>query len=148
MKTFKLISLQIVEEDELVEVELEDGLIISQENDQSTWMIEAYVKKTYDAYFQKLFKQNEVIIQVVITKKENSLAAFQTKITTIKQLENHISILFQGKLKKTNNDYAEIALKKLIDQGLSGEELLNEFKKITRGKPQLTAAEKQIKTPE
>lgn len=142
MKTFKLISLQVVEEDELMEIELEDGLIISQENDLSSWMIEAYVNKTYDNYFQKLAKQDEVIVQVVITKKENIPAAFQTNITTIKQLENHISILFQGKLRKTNNDYAEIVLKKLIDQGLAGEELLNEFKKIMRGKPQLTAAKK------
>lgn len=139
MKTFKLISLQIVEENELVEIELEDGLIISQENDQSTWIIEAYVNKTYDEYFQNISKQNRVMLQVVITKKENSPAAFETKIITVKKLDNHISILFQGKLKKTNNDYAEIVLKKLIDQGLTGEELLKEFKKISRGKPQLTA---------
>lgn len=142
MKTFKLISLQVVEEDELVEIELEDGLIISQENDISTWLIEAYVKKSYDHYFQKLAKQDEVIIQVVITKKENIPAAFQTNIMTIKQLDNHISILFQAKLKKSNNDYAEIVLKKLIDKGLAGEELLNEFKRIMRGKPLLTAVKK------
>ena len=57
MKTFKLISLQIVEDDQLVDIELDDGLIISQENDQSTWLIEAYINISYDDYFQKLAKQ-------------------------------------------------------------------------------------------
>ena len=60
MKTFKLISLQIVEDDQLVDIELDDGLIISQENDQSTWLIEAYINISYDDYFQKLAKQDAV----------------------------------------------------------------------------------------
>ncbi|MEH7522626.1 YwpF-like family protein [Bacillus sp. JJ1503] len=141
MKTFKLISLQVVEDDSLVDIDLIDGLIINQENDQNTWMLEAYVNNTYNDYFQKLSKQGEdIIVQVVITKKENSPAAFQIKIVTIKPLTDHISILFEGKLKKTNYDYAEIVLKKLIDQGLTGDELLKEFKTILRGKPQITAA--------
>jgi hypothetical protein len=144
MKTFKLISLQIVEDDQLVDIELDDGLIISQENDQSTWLIEAYVNISYDDYFQKLAKQEEdLIVQVVITKKENSPAAFQTKIVTIKHIEDHISILLKGQLKKTNYDYAEIVLKKLIAQGLSGETLLNEFNQMMHSKPKLTLAKEK-----
>lgn len=141
MKTFKLFSLQVVEEDQLVDIELEDGLIISQENDQSTWLIEAYISKSYDEYFQMLAKREEdLIVQVVITKKENSPAAFQTKIVTIKHINDHISILLKGNLKKTNYDYAEIVLKKLINQGISGDKLLSEFNHIMRSKPQMTAA--------
>lgn len=141
MKTFKLVSLQVVEEDQLVNIELVDGLIISQENDESLWMIEAYINKSYYDYFQQLANRGrDLIVQVVITKKANSPAAFQTKIVTIKQLDNHVSILLQGKIKKTNNDYAVIVLKKLIDQDLMGEDLLNEFEKIMRNKPALTLA--------
>ncbi|MFE8698100.1 YwpF family protein [Cytobacillus sp. FJAT-53684] len=141
MKTFKLFSLQVVEEDQLVDIELEDGLIISQENDQSTWLIEAYISKSYDEYFQMLAKREEdLIVQVVITKKENSPAAFQTKIVTIQHINDHISILLKGNLKKTNYDYAEIVLKKLINQGISGDKLLSEFNHIMRSKPQMTAA--------
>jgi YwpF-like protein len=144
MKTFKLISLQIVEEDQLVDIELEDGLIISQENDQSTWLIEAYINISYDDYFQMLAKQDkDVIVQVVITKKENSPAAFQTRIVTIKHIEDHLSILFKGNLKKTNYDYAEIVLKKLIAQGLSGQDLLNEFNQTMHSKPKLTAVKEE-----
>ncbi|MBY0122276.1 YwpF-like family protein [Bacillus sp. S/N-304-OC-R1] len=144
MKTFKLITLQVVEEDSLVDIDLIDGLIINQENEQNTWMLEAYVNKSYHDYFQELYEKGEdVIVQVVITKKENSPAAFQTKILTIKQVSDKISILFEGKLMKTNYDYAEIVLKKLIGQGLSSEELLQEFKKILREKPKITAAKSE-----
>ena len=141
MKTFKLISLQVVEGDSLVDIDLLDGLIINQENDQNTWMLEAYTNKSYNEYFQKLSKQGEdIIVQVVITKKENSPAAFQTKIVTIKHLTNHISILFEGKLKRTNYDYVENVLQRLIEQGLNGDELLKEFKSVLRGKSQIAAA--------
>jgi hypothetical protein len=144
MKTFKLISLQVVEDDSLVDIDLIDGLIINQENDQNTWMLEAYINKSYDGHFQKLFKEGkDLIVQVVITKKENSPAAFRTKIVTIKHLTEHLSILLVGKLLKTNSDYAEVVLKKLIEKGLTGDELLNEFKTILRGKPHLTAAKSE-----
>lgn len=140
MKTFKLISLQIVEDDTLKDIELIDGLIINQENEQNTWMLEAYINQSFDDYFQKLYQQGEdIIVQVVITKKENSPAAFQTKIRTIKHVGEQISILFEGTLMRSNYDYAEIVLKKLIQQGLSGDELLTEFKTILRSKPKLTA---------
>ncbi|MBU8881090.1 YwpF-like family protein [Bacillus sp. FJAT-29790] len=130
MKTFKLISLQVVEDEKLVDIELVDGLIINQEDDRSFWLLEAYIRKSYDDYFQDLAKKDkDLLVQVVITKKENNPATFQTKIASIKHTDNHMSILFEGKLKRTNNDYAEIVLKNLIEQGLEGEELVNEFKK-------------------
>ena len=141
MKTFKLVSLQVVEEEQLLDIELVDGLIINQENDQGQWMIEAYMNKSYYDYFQKIAEQaQDLIVQVVITKKANSPAAFQTKIMTIKLLENHISILLQGKLMKTNNDYAVVVLKNLIEKDFAGRELLDEFKNILRNKPPLTLA--------
>ncbi|QED49692.1 YwpF-like family protein [Cytobacillus dafuensis] len=144
MKTFKLVSLQVVEDDSLVDIELEDGLIINQEDDISKWLLEAYINNSYLNYFQQLSnKGDDITVQVVITKKENSPAAFLTKIVTIKQLTDHISILFEGKLMKTNYDYAEIVLKRLISQGLSGEELLKEFKTLVRSKPQMTAAKNE-----
>ena len=47
MKTFKLISLQIVEDAKLVDVFLEDGLIINREDDQNSWLLEAYTDHTH-----------------------------------------------------------------------------------------------------
>ncbi len=147
MKTFKLVSLQLVEEDGLVDIELDDGLIINKEDEKSNWLLEAYIDKAYLDFFKKRAdKGDELIIQVVITKRENDPAAFQTKITSINELEDHISILFEGSLKRTKNDYAELLLQDLLGKGFRGDNLLDEFKLKMQSKPRLAAA-KDKETP-
>lgn len=147
MKTFKLVSLQLVEEDGLVDIELDDGLIINKEDEKSNWLLEAYIDKAYLDFFKKRAdKGDELIIQVVITKRENDPAAFQTKITSINELEDHISILFEGSLKRTKNDYAELLLQDLLGKGFRGDNLLDEFKLKMQSKPRL-AATKDKETP-
>ena len=48
MKSFKLISLQILtEKKQLVDIELVDGLIINKENGSNTWIVEALVKESH-----------------------------------------------------------------------------------------------------
>lgn len=69
MKTFKLISLQIVEGADLKDIELQDGLIINKEDDLSSWLIEAYISKSYLDYFKS---GDEMIVQVVISKGKRS----------------------------------------------------------------------------
>lgn len=146
MKTFKLVSLQLVEENGLIDIQLDDGLIINKEDEKSTWLLEAFIDKSYLEYFKKRADdKDELTIQVVITKKENDPAAFQTKITSISELENHISILFEGSLKRTKNDYAELLLQDLLDKGFIGESLLDEFKVKMQSKPRLAAAKKENK---
>ncbi|WP_026583660.1 YwpF-like family protein [Bacillus sp. J33] len=147
MKTFKLVSLQLVEEDGLVDIELDDGLIINKEDEKSNWLLEAYIDKAYLDFFKKRAdKGDELIIQVVITKRENDPAAFQTKITSINELEDHISILFEGSLKRTKNDFAELLLQDLLGKGFKGDNLLDEFKLKMQSKPRL-AATKDKQTP-
>ncbi|MCU1807233.1 YwpF-like family protein [Cytobacillus firmus] len=146
MKTFKLVSLQLVEKNGLIDIELDDGLIINKEDEKSIWLLEAFIDKSYLEYFKKRADdKDELTIQVVITKKENDPAAFQTKITSISELENHISILFEGSLKRTKNDYAELLLQDLLDKGYIGDNLLDEFKDKMQSKPRLAAAKKENK---
>ncbi|MEF7562502.1 YwpF-like family protein [Bacillus infantis] len=143
MKTFKLISLQIVEEEGLKDIALDDGLIINKEDDLSNWLIEAYISKTYLDYFTAAEDANqELTVQAVITKKENDPAAFITTVSSVKELENHISILLQGSLRRTKSDYAELLLGDLVQQGLDGEALVTEFKNKMKSKPRLAAAKK------
>ncbi|MDW2876394.1 MULTISPECIES: YwpF-like family protein [Bacillaceae] len=143
MKTFKLISLQIVEEEGLKDIALDDGLIINKEDDLSNWLIEAYISKTYLDYFNAAEDANqELTVQAVITKKENDPAAFITTVSSVKELENHISILLQGSLRRTKSDYAELLLGDLVQQGLDGEALVTEFKNKMKSKPRLAAAKK------
>jgi YwpF-like protein len=143
MKTFKLISLQVVEEDGLKEIALDDGLIINKEDEYSNWLIEAYTDKSYTSYFSDAFdQQKELVVQAVITKKENDPAAFVTRVSSIKELENHISVLLEGSLKRTKSDYAEMLLDSLLQSGMEGDVLLNEFKIKMKSKPGLAAVKK------
>lgn len=54
MKTFKLISLDIIEEknEDITQrrIKLLDGLIINREDDHGRWIIEAYVDQSYQDF--------------------------------------------------------------------------------------------------
>ncbi|MDE3840279.1 hypothetical protein C0966_13140 [Bacillus methanolicus] len=139
MKTFKLISLQIVEGTDLKDIELQDGLIINKEDEHSRWLIEAYTKKSYLDYFKA---GDEKIVQVVISKKENDPASFLTKVHSVKEFENNISVLLEGTLKRTRNEYAELVLDDLLKKGMTGDNLLIEFKEKMKSRPRLAVIKK------
>ena len=138
MKTFKLYSLDVVEDDSSVEVPLVDGLILNKEDDQSTWLLEAYTDLSLYDYFKKISEQNrDIIVEAVITKKENAPAFFQTKICSLLKFEKYISVLFEGHLRRNKSDYSELLLDSLMQKGLEGEELLKEFKEKMKSKPKI-----------
>lgn len=139
MKTFKLISLQVVEECGLVEIKLKDGLVINKEDKDRSWLLEAYVSGAYEPYFQALLDAGqELSLQVVISRAENDPAYFKAKSVRIKKLtNNHLSLLFKGKINQANT-YPELLLMALIEKGLCGQELLDEFKEKMITKPKLT----------
>lgn len=142
MKTFKLISLQIVEDNEVLDIPLHDGLIINKEDEKNRWLIEAYVDASFTDFFEKHFEQKkETFAQVVISKKENDPANFATSILHVKKIDGHLSVLFEGYLKRTKN-YAELLLSDLIERGYSGEELLNEFREKMVTRPKLASSSK------
>lgn len=140
MKTFKLISLEVFENNHFRNIELVDGLIINKEDDKNTWLIEVYTKPDQTDFFEKaLQSQEEQIIRVVISKEENDPVSFHIKARTIKKLDKNVSIMLHGTLKRTSRkNYSESLLKDLLDQGLHGEMLLTEFKDRLKNKPYLT----------
>ena len=138
MKSFKLISLQIITENQqLVDVELVDGLIINKEN--TSWIVEALVKENhYNDLKNYLPNENkDVRIQAVITKQENDPAVFKTLLKTKKLVDGHVSLLFVGTLQNTRNKYAELLLEDLIKKGFTGDQLIKEFKEKIRSKRKL-----------
>jgi hypothetical protein len=143
MKTFRLISLQVVEECGLIEIKLEDGLVINKEDENRTWLLEASVSTTYETYFQSLLDAGKnVTLQVVISRKENDPAYFQAKPLLLKKLsEDHMSLLFKGTINRSNN-YPELLLSNLIEKGLSGPALLAEFREKMVTKPLLSPLKK------
>lgn len=139
MKTFKLISLQIIDDSEALDITLHDGLIINKEDERNRWLIEAYVGDNYHDFFTKLLEsKKETPAQVVISKKENDPASFTTRVLSVKKIDGRLSVLFEGFLKRSKN-YAELLLSDLIGKGLSGEELLSEFREKMMTKPKLTS---------
>ena len=140
MKSFKLISLQIITENrQLVDIELVDGLIINKENSSNTWIVEALVEENhYNDLKGYLPNDNEdVRIQVVITKQENDPAVFKTILKTKKLVDGHVSLLFVGTLQNTRSKYAELLLEDLIKKGFTGDQLIKEFKEKIRSKRKL-----------
>ncbi|MBL3642500.1 YwpF family protein [Peribacillus frigoritolerans] len=140
MKSFKLISLQIVTENlNLIDIALTDGLIINKENDARSWLLEAFVEEKHFKELEPSLPDidGEVYIQAVITKKDNEPALFQTVLRTIRKVGNHYSLLFVGHIQKTRSKYAELLLEDLVQKGLAGDELIKEFKQKIRSKPKL-----------
>lgn len=141
MKSFKLISVQIVTEDsQLIDIPLTDGLIINKENDVSTWLLESFVtEEHYNEFASSLPAINgEVTIQAVITKKDNEPALFNTVLRTIKKVGNHYSLLFMGHIKKHRTKYAELLLEDLVQKGFAGDKLIQEFKEKIKSRPKLS----------
>ncbi|WP_181349024.1 YwpF-like family protein [Thalassobacillus sp. CUG 92003] len=134
MKTFKLVSLDLVEEknDDITQrrIKLIDGLIINREDDQGTWVIEAYLDQEYADFFSDLVdNQEEFIIQVKITKQSNQPASFLVKAIDTNLIGDNINVLFIGSIIDRRREQIEKMLKLLLDEGYQGEDLLNEFKR-------------------
>ncbi len=139
LKTFKIVALQLLENKKAQDIELEDGLIINKESEDGTWIIEAYIPKKYNDIFQTRLASKETFdIRVVITHADNDPAPFTVTISSIQQLKDHISVLFQGRLSKKRNDYSEMLLDDLIKEGYSGEQLLAEFKERMQSRQALS----------
>ncbi|WP_079529647.1 YwpF-like family protein [Halobacillus hunanensis] len=139
MKTFKLVSLDIVEEknDDLTQrrIKLSDGLIINREDDKGRWVVEAYVDRSYEEYFQTIQdNEEELMIQVKITKKSNRPATFLVKVIDNNIIGDYMNVIFMGNIVDRRRENIEKVLKMLMDEGFQGDELLEEFKR--RGEEQ------------
>ncbi len=133
MKTFKLASLEILDSQDSSMVQqsfpILDGLVINREDEQNRWIIEAYLLHKYYSFFQELKdKQEEVLVQVKITKESNEPATLITSLIGINEIGAHMNILFKGTIVDQRKSIVEEKLKSLIDQGYSGDELLIKFK--------------------
>ncbi|WP_077622198.1 YwpF-like family protein [Sediminibacillus massiliensis] len=134
MKTFKLISLDVLEdrkEDiQQKNIPLLDGLIINREDEKNQWMLEAYLDHSYKPYFDELSdKKDKLMLQAKITKPSNQPATFVATIVEVNDLENkHMNVLFIGTLVDLQRDQIEKTLQALIEEGYQGDELLDAFK--------------------
>ncbi|MEK5176386.1 YwpF-like family protein [Heyndrickxia sp. FSL W8-0496] len=135
MKTFKIVSLQVIDNENIIDIVLEDGLIINKEDGKMTWLIEAYTDKKYYDFFRTAQQMtNDLKVQVIITNEANDPAPFRTHIRCIKLFEKNMSVLLEGHLNVKRNEYAELLLNELVQEGFAGDNLLTEFKNRMRKK--------------
>ncbi|TQR21188.1 YwpF family protein [Psychrobacillus vulpis] len=144
MKTFKMISIDIIREDEIYPISIEDGIIINQENTSRSWILELFIKQKYEDFFKEFQSTNELVnAKVIISYPENEPAHFEVATYSVKKIGEHISVLLKGTLKRQRRKYAESLLAELIEDGLSGDELLSKFEHGMKTRPSL----KNDKTP-
>lgn len=143
MKSFKIVSLQVLVDGNMKDIELEDGLIINKEDGKKTWIIEGFISKEYYDFFRAAQQSpNALDVQVVITHESNDPAPFSTHVRGIKQFENHISVLLEGYLRVKRSNYAELLLSDIVREGFTGEELIEEFRKRMNKKTKYITSKK------
>lgn len=130
MKTFKLVSFRIRDKTgKRIQIPLVDGLAINQENERRTWLLEVFFDKKYLPYFEVYQKNEGFPVSVKITREENDPAFFQVRVVSWKTIDRYATVLMEGNIRPRHIKYAEELLETLIQQGLAGDELLEEFKK-------------------
>lgn len=111
------------------DIPLIDGLIINKEDGVMRWLVEAYIDKQYKGIFEKGLQSQETLnLQCTISHESNDPASLLGIVKVIKEMEDRVSVLIEGNLVSSRINLAEIVLTDLVQQGLQGEGLLQEFK--------------------
>jgi hypothetical protein len=138
MKTFKMLSVGILHDEQVIDFPLIDGIIINQENSHRMWILEMFIEEKHKAFFESFQGKDELLeAKVVISYPENEPAGFRVAVSAVKQIGNNISVLLKGRLKRARTQYAEHLLEELIGEGLEGEILLERFESDMRSRPRL-----------
>ncbi|MDQ0428331.1 putative Fe-S center protein [Planomicrobium stackebrandtii] len=138
MKTFKMLSLGVEQDDQVVDYPVHDGIIINQENTERSWILEMLIDLSHQEMFEKLKQTEEVVaVQVVISYPGNEPAPFEVVVHAVKAMGDHISVLMKGTLKRARRKYAETLLSELLEDGFEGQELLERFETDMRTRPGL-----------
>lgn len=137
MKTFRLCSLTVyVESDNQARqhhIPLEEGLIINKEDQGDHWLIEGLIKKDLKSFFDHLKENDEpMLVEASITNKDNPPASFVATVRETKFIEDQLQLLLDGTRLVRKDTLSDFILKDLIEQGISGEDLMKEFKRMKK----------------
>lgn len=138
MKTFKMISVDLIRDRQEMPIQLEDGIVINQENTSRSWILELFIDQKHEDFFNALKASGELFhAKVVISYPENEPAHFEVVTYSVKQIGDNLSVLLRGTLKRARRKYAESLLADLIEEGLTGEALLTKFEHDMKTRPTL-----------
>jgi hypothetical protein len=128
----------VVQGEQTISIPLVDGIIINQENSHRSWILEMYVDKTDSTFFEQFKNSGELMeVKVVISYPENEPASFEVAVYDVKTIGDYVSVLFKGTLIRTRRKYAVQLLTELVQEGLTGEKLINRFENDMRQRPHL-----------
>jgi len=145
MKTFKMLSVGILQEEHMLDFPLIDGIIINQENSHRMWLLEMFIDKEHQPLFEKWMADEELLeVKVVISYPENEPAAFRVAVKGVKLIGDNVSVLMKGRLKRARAQYAEQLLEELIGEGMGGAELLQRFESDMRSRPRLKKDQEKV----
>ncbi|PIC95724.1 hypothetical protein CSV69_10310 [Sporosarcina sp. P26b] len=138
MKTFKMISVEVMQENGVLAFPLYDGIIINQENSHRLWVLELFIDAKYKDIMDK-WKVEETLltVRVVISYPGNEPASFDVAVENWSQIGDRISVLMKGRLKRARSKYAEHLLEELLDEGFEGDALLEQFEMGMWDRPKL-----------
>lgn len=128
----------VSESEGFISYPLVDGIIINQENSHHTWVLEMYVDKKHADDFRPFLNTDELLeVKAIISYPDNEPAAFRVVVQTIEDLGDQVSILLMGTIKTHRRQYAELLLEKLVEEGLSGDALLDQFRSDMTTRPRI-----------
>lgn len=127
MKSFKLIDMKIIQEQNFIVPEVKDGVIINMEYGDAPWIIEIVTDGDLSSILEKL-KNQLLEMMVTITRPSNAPAKFSGRLMDINQMDDKISVIFKGSIIDQGPNYAEDLLEFLVEEGYEGKALINEFK--------------------
>lgn len=136
MKTFKALRFQIVENEATHEFTVHDGVIINKENSGTGWLLEILIDRIHKETMET-YQENQTVLdtRVVITRASNDPALFEATIKNIKELNDKISVIFECHIYTPRQAYAEQLLEQLVEDELTGDELISTFNRMMVSKP-------------
>lgn len=138
LKTFKMLSFDLLSKGEFKRFPLIDGIIINQENSHQMWILELYTSSEYRDSFQQLIDSGEVVdARAIISLPDNEPAPFSVIVHSITEVNGNISVLLKGRIKAQRKKYAEQLLSQLLEKGLRNDELLQAFEQGMRERPSI-----------
>ena len=138
LKTFKLLSFDLLIDGEIKKFPLVDGIIINQENSHQTWVLELYTSADYRDFFNDHILSGALLdARVIISLPDNEPAPFSVVVHSLTPIDGKISVLLKGRLKAQRKKYAELLLSQLLEKGLRNDELLESFEQGMRERPSL-----------
>ncbi|PIC64025.1 hypothetical protein CSV79_08885 [Sporosarcina sp. P13] len=138
MKTFKMLSVEVMQDEGVLPFPLYDGIIINQENSHRLWVLELFIDAKYKDVMENWKAEKTVLtVRVVISYPGNEPASFIVSVEDWRQIGDRISVLMKGRLKRARSKYAEHLLEELLDEGLAGDALLERFETGMWDRPKL-----------